>query len=101
MSGPPIPKEMTGPNSGSSIVEIVTGTPGRALRCTTKPARLGSVISSLSELHADRMSSAESMLRHTCARSGRSRRFSEVAFSTTSQPSDSPAVTASSSDCTG
>ena len=40
------------------------------------------------------------MLRHTCARSGRCRRWSAVALRTTSQPSSSPAASASSSVAT-
>ena len=46
---------------------------------------------------ASRISSSSSMLRQTWARSGRCRTWSAVALRTTSQPSRSPAATASSS----
>ena len=45
-----MPKDTTGPKSGSSMLRIATGTPGRAFFCTTKPARSGSVISVLSDV---------------------------------------------------
>ena len=77
------------------------GTPGAAVRCTTNSASAGSVMIPISESQASRISSSVSMLRHTWAWSGRCRSRSAVALSTTSQPSRSPAATASSTEPTG
>ena len=89
--GPAIPKDTTGPKSGSSMLLIETGTPGGAFFCTTNPALSVLVMSAVSDSQATRISAEVSMLRHTCARSGRSLRWPAVAFSTTSRPSRTPA----------
>ena len=96
-----MPNDTTGPKSGSSIEVIATGTPGGALRCTTKAASSGSEIIPFRVSHASAISAALSMLRQTWARSGRLRSRSWVALSTTFQPSSSPAPSASASVETG
>ena len=63
------PNDTTGPNNGSSIVATVTGIPGGAFFCTTKPADAGSLIISFRVRHACRISAWVSMLRHTWDRS--------------------------------
>ena len=75
---------------------MATGTPGGAVAARRSRRRPGSVMIPISDSQASRISSALSMLRQTWARSGRWRRCSAVALSTTSQPSRSPAATASS-----
>ena len=85
-----MPNDTTGPNSGSSSPPTATGTPGGASLDDEARPRRGS---SISCLHATprrrRISASVSMLRHTCARSGRWRSCSAVALRTTSQPSRS------------
>ncbi len=84
----------TGPNSGSSMRRgSRPARPGGAFFWTTNPACSGSVIDARRAWsQASAISSGVSMLRHTWARSGRSRRCSAVALSTTSQPSASAAA---------
>jgi hypothetical protein len=41
VSGPEMPNDTTGPNSGSSIEATLTGMPGGAFFCTTNPAERG------------------------------------------------------------
>ena len=101
ITGPEMPNETTGPNSGSSMLRTATGTPGGAFFWTTNPAVSGTRTRLFSESQAASISVGPSMLRQTWARSGRSRSDSAVAFSTTSQPSSSPAAVASSSEATG
>ena len=101
VSGPEMPKETTGPNSGSSIDRTAIGTPGGAFFWTTRPACSGDPTMARSVCQASFISSAVSTLRHTCARSGRSRRCSAVALSTTSQPSFLPTFCACRSEETG
>ena len=98
-----MPKETTGPKSGSSMLRIATGTPGRRVRLHHEVGAVGVADRARVERRPRRRASrsASSMLRHTWARSGRSRRCSAVALSTTSQPSRSPAARASSSVATG
>ncbi len=70
----------------------------RAARCAAprSPRWSGSVITWERLRQALAISSADSMLRQTCARSGRLRSRSWVALRTTSQPSSLPAACASS-----
>ena len=65
VSGPEMPNDTTGPNRGSSMLRMLSGTPGGAFLWTTKPAVSESSIRAPRLSQASFISAGRSMLRQT------------------------------------